>query len=319
MMQIHNRFITVSRHASVALMFFLATARVFAQDAPLPVVPAAGKIASELYPNSTRGLTKLTKTILKRIQQGNVVAAQAVAKEMILPDPDAWFKNVFGDDWGQRYANGYKQVEDQLPHTLVHLIETLNKEHATDLEARRFDDACDPFATSFEYPLLASREKMVPIYDVRAPNGSNLSILWAFAYVDGGFRYLGNLLSGAWFRYNARSSPGRDLKSSAVRVDNSTGKLIRVAGEVQSAKLIRSDPPIYPPQAMSSHMQGSVILHGLIAKDGSLQEIELVEGQCLLAQAAIEAVRHWKYKPTLFNGQPTEVETSITVIFTLGG
>jgi protein TonB len=58
-------------------------------------------------------------------------------------------------------------------------------------------------------------------------------------------------------------------------------------------------------------------LHALIAKDGTVQQLEVMSGHPLLVQAALDAVKQWRYRPTLLNGEPVEVDTTIDVIFTL--
>jgi protein TonB len=98
-----------------------------------------------------------------------------------------------------------------------------------------------------------------------------------------------------------------------------TQQRIRVGGNVQSAKMIRQVQPIYPQIAKTAHVQGTVLLHAIISKDGSVQELQYVSGPPLLMKAAMDAVREWRYQPTLLNGEPVEVETTISVIFTLGG
>jgi protein TonB len=96
-------------------------------------------------------------------------------------------------------------------------------------------------------------------------------------------------------------------------------KRIRVGGNVQSAKMIRQVQPIYPQIAKSAHVQGTVILHAVISKGGNVEELAYVSGPPLLMRAAMDAVRQWRYQPTLLNGEPVEVDTTISVIFTLGG
>src|ERR1700691_6173653 len=97
-----------------------------------------------------------------------------------------------------------------------------------------------------------------------------------------------------------------------------TQQRIRVGGNVQSAKMIRQVQPVYPQIAKTAHVQGTILLHAIIAKDGSVQELTYVSGPPLLMKAAQDAVREWRYQPTLLNGEPVEVETTISVIFTLG-
>jgi TonB family protein len=75
--------------------------------------------------------------------------------------------------------------------------------------------------------------------------------------------------------------------------------------------------PAYPPLARQARIQGMVVLKVHISKSGDVEEMQLISGHPLLAPAAIEAVKQWKYKPYLLNGEPVEVETSVTVNFTL--
>jgi protein TonB len=94
---------------------------------------------------------------------------------------------------------------------------------------------------------------------------------------------------------------------------------IRVGGSVQAAKMLRQTPPVYPAIAKTAHVSGTVILHAVIAKDGTVQELTYVSGPPLLMKSAMDAVRDWKYTPTTLNGDPVEVDTTISVVFQLGG
>jgi len=75
--------------------------------------------------------------------------------------------------------------------------------------------------------------------------------------------------------------------------------------------------PQYPKEARKKHVQGSVVLRGVIGKTGDVTELELVSGDQLLVPSAMEAVKQWKYRPYLLQGQPVEVETQWTVNYTL--
>jgi periplasmic protein TonB len=94
---------------------------------------------------------------------------------------------------------------------------------------------------------------------------------------------------------------------------------IRVGGNVEQAALIHQVLPQYPQIAKTAHISGTVILHAIIAKDGTVQELQYISGPPLLMRTAMDAVRQWRYKPTLLNGDPVEVDTTISVVFTLGG
>ena len=94
-------------------------------------------------------------------------------------------------------------------------------------------------------------------------------------------------------------------------------KRIRVGGNVQQAKLLNKPTPIYPPLAKQARIQGTVHLQAIIAKDGAVTQLEVLSGHPLLVQTALDAVRQWRYQPTLLNGEPVEVVTTIDVVFTL--
>jgi protein TonB len=94
---------------------------------------------------------------------------------------------------------------------------------------------------------------------------------------------------------------------------------IRVGGNVQAASLVNKVTPQYPPIAKTAHVSGTVVLHAIIAKDGSIQELQYMSGPPLLMKSAMDAVKEWRYKPTMLNGEPVEVDTTISVVFSLGG
>jgi protein TonB len=92
---------------------------------------------------------------------------------------------------------------------------------------------------------------------------------------------------------------------------------IKVGGNVTAARIISRIQPVYPPLARQTRISGTVRLHAIIAKDGTVQQLEVLSGHPLLVQAALDAVRQWRYQPTLLNGEPVEVDTTVDVIFSL--
>ena len=86
---------------------------------------------------------------------------------------------------------------------------------------------------------------------------------------------------------------------------------------MQQTKLISQPRPVYPLEAKQARIQGVVKLNATIAKDGTMQHLEVISGHPMLIPAALDAVRQWVYQPTLLNGQPVEVQTDIDVNFTL--
>ncbi len=98
-----------------------------------------------------------------------------------------------------------------------------------------------------------------------------------------------------------------------------TPQRVRVSSGVVSGLLVRKVQPNYPPLARQARIQGVVILQAQISKTGDIENLQLISGHPMLAPAAIEAVKQWKYRPYLLNGEPVEVETQVQVNFTLAG
>ena len=86
-----------------------------------------------------------------------------------------------------------------------------------------------------------------------------------------------------------------------------------------SCQMVRQIMPEYPPIAKTAHISGTVTLHAVIGKDGTVQDLQYVSGPPLLMKSAMDAVKQWRYQPTQLNGDPVEVDTTISVVFTLGG
>lgn len=96
-----------------------------------------------------------------------------------------------------------------------------------------------------------------------------------------------------------------------------TPKRIRIASRVADSNLIHDVAPTYPPEAGRARIEGTVVLLAVIAKDGTVQDVRVQSGLPVLAQAAINAVKQWRYKPYILNGEPIEVASQITINFTL--
>lgn len=90
---------------------------------------------------------------------------------------------------------------------------------------------------------------------------------------------------------------------------------IRRSEGVQSALLIHRVEPCYPPLAQQIHREGTVQVHAVISRDGTIESLEVLSGDPLFIRCALDAVRQWRYRPTLLGGEPVEVDTYITVNF----
>ncbi len=113
---------------------------------------------------------------------------------------------------------------------------------------------------------------------------------------------------------------GGIISSTPVAVPKvATPQRVRVSQGVTQGLLVRRVQPSYPPLARQARIQGTVVLQAEISKEGAIQNLRLISGHPMLTGAAIDAVKQWKYKPYFLNGEPVEVETTITVNFSLSG
>lgn len=94
---------------------------------------------------------------------------------------------------------------------------------------------------------------------------------------------------------------------------------VRVSSGVMAGQLVHKEWPVYPPIAKEESISGATVLHVLIGKDGKVLSVTPVSGPQVVRSAAMEAVRHWEYKPFLLNGQAVEVETTVTLNIDFGG
>jgi TonB family protein len=109
------------------------------------------------------------------------------------------------------------------------------------------------------------------------------------------------------------------LSQASASQGNTTPRRLRIGGEVEAAKLIQKIQPGYPESAKAAGVQGKVVLHAIIGMDGKPLSLQVINGTIDpdLARASVEAVSRWRYSPTLLNGQPIEVDTTIMVNFSL--
>ncbi|MGA9630514.1 MAG: energy transducer TonB [Candidatus Acidiferrales bacterium] len=270
---------------------------------PAPPGPLATISASiPPYPDTAKGLENLVKKMLRLYKEGDQQKLAQYENSLTLPDSDRWFKSVFGDDLGGRMtAISAPARADAEVHATEMLAAQIAAERM-DIEAVRFDDSCNLRATSTEYPFLLLRQKPEPLYDVRFLGRSSASVWAYFAYVDGGFRFIGDMEKKQLGIREASSPAGSPPR-------------IKLGSTVEQAKLIRREEPVYPELAQYKGLQGTVVLHAIIAKDGSVQNLYLDQGQCLLTQSAVNAIKKWRYSPTILNGEPVAVDTTIAVVF----
>jgi protein TonB len=96
-------------------------------------------------------------------------------------------------------------------------------------------------------------------------------------------------------------------------------KKIAISSGVMTGLKTGGTNPTYPPIARAARISGTVVLQATISKTGTIENLRVISGPPMLTQSALEAVRTWRYKPYQLNGEPVEVETTVNVVFNLGG
>jgi protein TonB len=99
---------------------------------------------------------------------------------------------------------------------------------------------------------------------------------------------------------------------------NTKPRVVRIS-RLDEGLLLHRVSPSYPALARQARIQGAVVMRAMVGRDGSIQGLQVLSGHPMLTQAAIDAVKQWRYRPYLLNNEPVEVETQITVNFVLGG
>ncbi|MGA3263481.1 MAG: TonB family protein [Terracidiphilus sp.] len=116
----------------------------------------------------------------------------------------------------------------------------------------------------------------------------------------------GNSAMGSVFAGQARSN-----------VNAEPPKVLAISAGIAVGMQIRNTPPVYPQIAKSARVSGAVVLQATISKTGTIENLRVVSGPAMLRQAAVDAVKTWRYKPYVLNNEPVEVETTVNVIFAL--
>ncbi len=223
----------------------------------------------------------MMKQMLDISQHGKEEDLQPFFHALLIPNPDSWFPSQFGDTQGTQFAQEYQEVQNYIASFFKQALQTDTGLKYDTVDVRRFRDSCDSGANEFEYPVLASRaERTIPLYEVRFIKGTTYRWLFPFAYIDGGFRYLGNL--------------------QVKQPDN------RVYGQdIQWPKLIHEVPPVYPMAFNATRPNNSdvVKLWGTIGADGSVTGLHVIQGTCAYVEATINAVKKWKFTPLMVDGK----------------
>ena len=285
----------------------VVVAVLFSANLPIATVAQQGANLADAptYRNDARGLERFMSDLLQARSQKKDDAYKQLSHSLLLPESTDWFVSTFGEDDGKKYAEQYEKTREQVPQVLDRTLDTILKNQFKVYRAHRFEKLRDENATPEQYPVLALRVKDVPIFDVTFRDKAQLmeQRLWALAYVNGAFRFVGDL---------------RSVEPTWPETKNPTAGVALVTPKVDESKLIHIEQAVYPAKAKTSHIEGIVRLWALIDPKGNVVRTRVQEGHCWLAEAAAESVMKWRYTPTLVGGIPCYVIANVRVDFRLG-
>lgn len=252
--------------------------QIHAQKSP----PAAATIA---YPNKSEGLRELLDNMLAAAKKGEKEQLQSMIRELEIPNYETWFTKNFGQEKGESWAEPYgrwlTRDENQFEDLMMRLAHMDGEFVVEKMDtAKRYDllnGPLDGYIARWNVSAAAKGKELVTIAD--------------FFFVEGRFRW------DSTAQYFPFQTP---TKRSIVM-----------------AKVVRKVQPEYPAEAREKRIEGTVKLQVIVQKDGSVTVQNVLEGDPLLSPAAIEAVRKWHYEPTLLDGQPIDMQTTVEVTFTL--
>lgn len=298
------RSFRISLFVAVAMLFLCAPLRSGSQGTTDSRQTVAG--AASIYPESQAGLRTLIQDMLNAVASDSTDRMDSYSSRLTIPNHAAWFAKVFGPEEGARldakYSELLPRVSSKLSQRFSHALDGQMNDVSISVMEKLADSS-----GSLDRAVFAAMLQPVPIYRANGIGPTNSTgpgpmsrfpiYLGDFVFVDGAFRYVDSEL----FDSLSTAPPLR----------------IRQAGNVTAARVVYQPAPRYPDKARSKHVEGSVVLHVIINKDGAMKSLEVVSGDPLLVTAAMDAVKQWRYTPTLLNGRAVEVDTVITVTFAL--
>jgi TonB family protein len=281
---------------------------------------------SSPYPNTADGLKQFLQDVLAAAKTGDTQKVAVFVKDMEIPNYETWFYKTFPADSAKSWVGPYGANLDRNERSMQELFAQLSQKEG-ELFARKVNDSPEP-GKGLEWGMLQSLRQPVDIYfaswkkpgDATTSRGDRVGY---FMFIEGKFRW-NSLISFARISTTGTSEPLAapqtlsPTQPPSVQQSETQGR-IHVAQEVSQAMIVSRVPPRYPRDAIAKGVQGKVNMLAVISKTGDVEDLRVIDGDPLLTSAAINAVKQWKYRPYLVQSGPVEMETTISVIFTIAG
>lgn len=266
-----------------------------------------GVPGSAEYPDKPAGLKKLIQDLMKAEKDGDQQKLREYWEGLKIPNSDQWIGRVFGDRFGPIMAKTYAAQLQTSSKTLDKALTNALRDKMTQIDVLRFDRACDSGAGDNVYPLLAARQEQQPLYVVKLANGTYWTELFAFAYVEGGFRYLPQP------RVPQLSTSVRTTRTIPSGAAGGSGE--NEDPDFTPPAITHQVPPIYP-EGIGQSLTDSVKMNVLISADGTIKEMYPTSGRCAFVEAFQRAIKKWTFSPAKLDGTAYEWWYVLTEDFT---
>jgi TonB family protein len=286
--------------------FLLAALPLAATVRPVETPQSAGVQTTPVYIQSKDGFHAQLDAIVQSYRTGDERKGRHLIDQFRLPHSEEWFSEHLGAAQSAGLAARYDRLFANFAESLEKTIETIvanrSAELVTELGEGKGEEPSDIRAGAKTSGVVSVKEPHLFYghFTIQVKKKNSVSWADAFAYEEGMFRFAG---FGAWPFW--------------VWEDGSEGGAPKGGSFSQPPILITQIAPIYPLSAKANGIEGVVTIHALIDKEGRVKSADILNGDPLLAQAALDAVRQWRYKPGTLGGAPAEAETTARVVFAL--
>lgn len=275
--------------AILALLCVIVLHSSSAQEAPAMVADSAEGLQAQI-----ETILQSAKNLHSKKKQDSK-SFEALISDLRIPENSNWFASRFGGDLGAKlaieYSRSWGTFQDTLIRSLLGAVESKPKQTFVTLFG-----SSSPFAQANMTSIQQGAESSLTLYEIMLLTGRGKdSVPGLYVYAYGAFR----VLNWATLYQVPNVKPGR----------------IRIGGNVQQAKLVHQVNPVRSSDAIKNHVQGTVQLHVVIDINGNVKEVDVLSGPPDLTAAAADAVKQWRYQPTLLNGDPVEVDLTVSVSF----
>ena len=263
-----------------------------AQEVPTTVVDSAEGLQAQI-----ETILELAKNHSKKKQDSKTF--EDLISDLRIPEKSNWFVSKFGEDLGTKLATEYSRswdsFQDTLTRSFLGAVESKTKQTLVTLLG-----SSSPFAQANMTSIQQGAASSLALYEITLLTGRGKdSVPGLYVYADGAFRVLN------W--------------ATLYQLPNVKPRRIRIGGNVQQARLVHQVNPTPASDSIKTHLQGTVQLHVVIGIEGNVKQVDVLSGPPDLTAPAMDAVKQWRYQPTLLNGDPIEVDTTVSVNFALGG